>query len=237
MEAEQASRTLQDKTASLQEMQLELELVTRASASAKARAEQEQERIQHATTDRQHVVDLESQVAALQEWALAANEAKSLAQERVRLLETQVRTLQGSHGQSHPKHAALENSAERVLFSKPGSIVVGAGDQACTVVELSADDVKSVKFSERVILRWRFDLVQDDAQIDFSILKSKCETKPKQKAADYLVRDRPVVGGAAGETENAFAIQNACTLLWSNSKAWIRPKTVRYNVEAIAVED
>ncbi|GKY92787.1 hypothetical protein MPSEU_000248400 [Mayamaea pseudoterrestris] len=235
MEAEQAMRALHDKTASLEEMQLELDLVTKASRSAKARAEHEQERIQHAKSDRQHVMELEAQVAALNEWALAANEAKSLAQERVRLLETQLRTLQSSSNQ--PKSTALENSVERILFSKPGSLVVGAGDSTCTVVELSAEDVKSVKLSERVILRWRFDLVQDDVQIDFSILKSKCETKQKQKNADYLVKDRLVIGGAAGETENAFAIQRSCTLLWSNSKAWIRPKTVRFNVEAVAVED
>jgi hypothetical protein len=235
MEAEHATKALQDKSASLAEMQLEIDLVTKASASANARAAHGEELVKHVKTDRQHVLELESRVSALQEWALAANEAKMLAQERVRLLETQLRTLQNS--QQPDGGSALESSSERVIFSYPGSLVVGAGDRGCHVVELSVEDTKTVKQFERVILRWRFDLVQDDAQIDFSILKSKCETKQKQNIADYIVKDRLVVGGAAGETENAFAIQNSCTLLWCNTKAWVRPKTVRFNVEAVVLED
>jgi hypothetical protein len=233
MEAEHATKAMQATTASLAEMQMEIDLVTKASVSANARAAQGEELVKNVKTDRQHVMEMEAKVAALQEWALAANEAKMLAQERVRLLETQLRSLQNSHLGG----GGTDGSAERVLFSIPGSLVIGAGDRGCHVVELSADDVTSVKRSERVILRWRFDLVQDDAEIEFSILKSKCETKQKQKNADYLIKDRAVVGGAAGESENAFAIQNSCTLLWCNSKAWIRPKTVRFNIEAVAIED
>jgi hypothetical protein len=234
MQAESAARTIAEQTASLAEMQMELDLVTRASVVARARAAQEESVLNAAKTDRQYVVELESKVAALQEWALAANESKTMAQERARLLETQLRALQHN---TNNRTAALDNDHERVLFSHPGSLVVGAGMIGIKVVELSSSEADSIRLSERVILRWRFDLVQDDATITFNILKSKCETKQQQKEAEYLVKDRVVTGGAAGETEHAFAVQNSCTLLWNNGNAWLRPKTIRYNIEAVAVED
>lgn len=46
-----------------------------------------------------------------------------------------------------------------------------------------------------------------------------------------------VTGGAGGETEAAFAVQNSCTLLWSNEKSWVRPRTIKYFVDILAVKD
>jgi len=72
----------------------------------------------------------------------------------------------------------------------------------------------------------------------FSVLKGRWEgaTKPGQlKSADAIIRDRMVTGGAAGETTGAFVINNACTLVWSNERSWVRPKTVKCTVEAYAV--
>lgn len=52
-----------------------------------------------------------------------------------------------------------------------------------------------------------------------------------------MSKNRTVTGGAAGETEAAFAVQNACTLLWSNHSSWVRPRTIKYAVDIVAVKD
>jgi hypothetical protein len=231
MEAEHATKAMQEKAASLAEMQMEIDLVTRASRSANMRAAQGEEMAKTVKTDRQHVLQLESQVEALQEWALASAEAKTLAQERVRLLESQLQYL---------KQETLSSSAtpgERILFTKSASIVVGAGDIGVRVLQLDEDQLKGLKRSDRVVLRWQFDMKSEDLDIRFSVLKGACDTVAKRKNADYLIQDRAVKGGAGGETENAFAVQNASTLLWSNVKSWIKPKTIRYNLEVVVVND
>jgi hypothetical protein len=237
MEAEHATRAMQEKAASLAEMQLEIDLVTKASHQANVRASQGEELIKHVKTDKKHVQELEIKVQALQEWALASSEAKTLAQERVRLLEAQMRSLQHSAAVGGAEGSNLDSMQERVLWSGNGSLVVGAGDVGIRVVALDKEHIAQVKLSDRVILRWQFDLTTTDCTIEFSILKGACETMASQAKADYLVQNRMVNGGAAGDVENAFAIQNACTLLWSNQKSWIRPRTVKYTVTAIVVTD
>jgi len=234
MEAEHAMKAMQEKAASLAEMQLEIDLVTKASVSANARTAQGEELIKNVKTDKQHVQQLEATVQALQEWALASTEAKILAQERVRLLENQLRSLQTT--QRGGSVDAMSNT-ERIILKKSASLVVGAGDIGFRVVSLDEEMVRSVRLSDRVFLRWKFDLTQEDATIQFSILKSICDSIPKMKNGDCLLKERLVKGGAAGETENAFAIQGSCTLCWSNLQSWIRPKTVKYTVEAVVVSD
>jgi hypothetical protein len=231
MEAEHATRAMQEKAASLAEMQMEIDLVTKASVNANARAAHGEQIIKTVKTDRQHVLQLESQVQALQEWALASAEAKSLAQERVRLLEAQLTFLK------QETVGAAVASGERILFSKAASIVVGAGDVGIRVMALSEEHLKALKRSDRVVLRWQFDMKSEDLDIVFSILKGKCDTKAKIRGADYIVKDRRVKCGAGGDTENAFVVQNASTLIWSNVKSWIRPKTVRYKIEAVVMND
>ena len=126
---------------------------------------------------------------------------------------------------------------------------MGAGDIGVRSFHLKPEDIKSLKLSERVLLRWKFDLTQEDATIEFSILQKTYDNdgtvdpqvvllKKRNRVvspSDYLIKDRNVKAGAAGETENAFAVNNSCTLLWSNVKSWIRPKTVKYDVEAVVV--
>jgi hypothetical protein len=236
MEAEHATRAMQEKAASLAEMQMEIDMVTRASVSANARAAHGEKIIKTVKTDRQHVLQLESQVEALQEWALASAEAKTLAQERVRLLENQLMYLKQETVASSIGGGDV-SSSERILFSKSASLVVGAGDVGTKVITLDAEHLQALKRSERVVLRWQFELKSDDYGIVFSVLKGVCDTPAKQKIADYLIQNRKVTGGAAGETENAFAIQNAATVLWSNVKSWVRPKTVKYRLEAVVMED
>jgi hypothetical protein len=237
MEAEHATRAMQEKAASLAEMQLEIDLVTKASHQANVRASQGEVLIKHVKTDKKHVQELEVKVQALQEWALASSEAKTLAQERVRLLEAQMRAMQQHSSSSLSTLDDDHSSQERILWSGNGSLVVGAGDVGVRVVALDAEHVSQVRLSDRVILRWQFDLTTTDCTIDFSILKGACETKASQAKADYFIHNRMVNGGAAGDVENAFAIQNACTLLWSNQKSWVRPRTVKYTVHAIVVTD
>jgi hypothetical protein len=238
MEAEHATRAMQEKAASLAEMQLEIDLVTKASHQANVRASQGEELIKHVKTDKKHVQELETKVQALQEWALASSEAKTLAQERVRLLEAQMRSLQHSAAVGGGGEGSIMDSMhERILWSGNFSLVVGAGDVGIRVVTLDQEHIAQVRLSDRVILRWQFDLTTTDCTIEFSILKGACETKASQAKADSLVPNRMVNGGAAGDVENAFAIQNACTLLWSNQKSWIRPRTVKYTVTAIVVTD
>jgi hypothetical protein len=229
MEAERAIKNMERQEASCAEMQMEINLLTKSSVTANARAAQGEAMIKTVKTDRTHVHELESKVQALQEWALASSEAKTLAQERVRFLENQLKSLQRSTAND-------DNPEERILMSKNGSFVVGAGDTGARVFSLTADEVKSVLLSERVVLRWRFDLTGDASDISFSVMRGACDTPALRRSADFIIKNRTVRSGAAGETESAFT-QRSCTIEWDNSKSWIRPQTVKYEVEAIVLSD
>jgi hypothetical protein len=76
-----------------------------------------------------------------------------------------------------------------------------------------------------------------DLDVVFSLLKGNCDSHEKQSRADYIIQNRTVTGGAAGETEAAFDIENACTLLWSNAGSWVRPRTIKYSVDVVALKD
>lgn len=230
MEAEHATRAMQDKAASLEEMQMEIEMVTKANAKANIRAAKGEEVANSLKTDRQKIQQFESQVQALQEWALASSESKRLIQERCKILENK---LKQSQSQSQGKLVEQDN-AERLLFKKSGSLVVGAGDIGISVLKLG--EHAGMVDSRFVILRWQFDSSPSDCNIDFNILKGNCESKADQKKADYLVKNRTIKGGAGGETEGTFNVDNACTLLWSNERTWVRPRTVKYSVEVISLK-
>jgi hypothetical protein len=226
MEAEHATRAMQDKVASLEEMEMEIEMVTKANAKANIRAAKGAEVANSVKTDRQKIQQLESQVQALQEWALASAESKRLIQERCKILENKLKQSQGK--------PVEEDNEERLLFKKSGSLVVGAGDIAINVLKLG--EHAGTVDSRFVILRWRFDSSPSDCEIVFNILKGNCESKAEQKKADYLVKNRTIKGGAGGETEGTFNVDNACTLLWSNERTWIRPRTVKYWVEVVSLK-
>ena len=226
MEAEHASRAMQDKAASLEEMQMEIDLVLKANAKANSRAAAGEEAVNSLKTDKQKVQQLEGQVQALQEWALASAESKRLVQERCQILENKLRQFQGRDGAG--------DGSENLLFKNSGSMVIGAGDFGNTVVELGEHAMKvDARF---VVLRWKFDCSPSDHDISFNIAKGKCETKAEQKKASYLVKDRIITGGAGGETELAFTTDHACTIIWSNEKSWIRPRTVQYSVEVVSLK-
>lgn len=122
---------------------------------------------------------------------------------------------------------------ERKLWTKSSSLVVGAGMIGNAFFELGQVHIEE---HESVILRWKFDLTPGDLDIYFSILKGICEGKKVQRGADACFRNRHVKGGGGGDTSGAFAKQNACTLVWSNEMSWVRPRTIKYTVEAIAIE-
>lgn len=229
MEADYATRAVQDKLASLAEMQMEIDLVTKASMDANVRASKGEEAAKAVQTDRELVQQLQAQVQALQEWALASAEAKKLSQDRVRYLEHKIQLIEGAALPKGP-------TGERTLFTKAGSLVIGAGDDGLAIIDLASYG-QGITTAERVIVRWKFDLTPETASIDFSIIKGKADTPTKQLKADFLVKDRAVTGGAGGEQEAAFVVQNACTFLWSNKKSWVRPKTVKYTVIVVAVKD
>lgn len=226
MEAEHATRAMQDKAASLEEMQMEIDMVTKANAKANVRAAKGEAAASSLKTDREHIHQLEAQVQALQEWALASAESKRLMKERVKLLETKLKQTQG-----RPIEA---DSSEKLLFSKKGSLVVGAGDKGVFVVELG-EHASSVD-ARFVLLRWKFDFSPAELDIDFNILKGKCETAASQTKTEYLIKDRTIKGGAGGETEGCFSLDNACTLLWSNARSWIRPRTVKYSIDVVSLK-
>mmetsp|Transcript_32329 Transcript_32329/g.69989 ORF Transcript_32329/g.69989 Transcript_32329/m.69989 type:complete len:603 (+) Transcript_32329:107-1915(+) len=244
MEAEQAARSARERESSLAEMQLEIDLVTKSAMDANVRAAEGMEAVKTVQTDKEHVKELEVKVKALQEWALAAAEAKRVAQERAAHLEEKVRDLtepdddvglgRGS-GVGGGGMGSASSGNERRLWSQHSSLVVGAGLVGTRVHVLGDAPIEA---NESVVLRWKFDLTPSDTDILFSVLKGRWEgaTKPGQlKSADAIIRDRMVTGGAAGETTGAFVINNACTLVWSNERSWVRPKTVKYTVEAYAV--
>ena len=124
-------------------------------------------------------------------------------------------------------------SSERKLWTKSSSLVVGAGLVGHVVIELGPVQIESY---ETVILRWKFDLAREEEDVYFSILKGICEDKRKQRGADACFRNRHVKGGGGGDISGAFAVQNACTLIWSNEMSWFRPKTIKWTVDAVAIE-
>jgi len=232
-EAEKAHRFMQDKMQSLQEMQLEIDLVTKSSMDANVRAIRGEEAAKSVQTDREQVKQLQAQVQALQEWALASAESKRLCQERVRMLEGKVKTYESKEATNS---GTVSNFGQRLMFMKTSSIVIGAGDEGFVVVELK-EYAQQLKPGERVLLRWKFDITPAELSAEFNILKGNCDTPQKQVRADYIIKDRTVTGGAAGENESAFVVQNACTLLWSNKKSWVRPRAIKYDVEVFAIMD
>lgn len=228
LEADQAQRAMMDKVASLEEMQIEIDLVTKASTKASARAAKGEEAANSLKTEKNHIQQLESQVHALKEWALASAEAKQLMHERCKILEGKLKAQQGRSSFRD------SSNAEKLLFTRKGSMVIGAGDKNHIIIAL--EEHAATVDSRFVILRWKFDSSPSDMTINFNIMKGKCETSSDFSDATYLVKDRVITGGAGGETEGAFNLDSACTILWSNSKSWIRPRTVKYSVDVISLK-
>lgn len=125
---------------------------------------------------------------------------------------------------------------ERLLWTKSSSLVVGAGMVGHESVELGTQEENNIQPYETVVLRWKFDLTPSDLDIYFSILKGVCGDKKAQRNADACLKNRHVQGGGGGEVSGAFAVKNACTLLWSNEMSWVRPRTIKWTVNAVAVE-
>jgi len=122
---------------------------------------------------------------------------------------------------------------ERKLWTKSSSLVVGAGMVGHEFFELGQVHIEPY---ETVILRWKFDLTPGDLDIYFSVLKGICQDKKTQRVADACFRQRHVKGGGGGDVSGAFAKQNACTLMWSNQMSWVRPRTIKWTVDAVAIE-
>ncbi len=249
METENATREVKAKTASLAEMQMEIDLVTRSAMDANARVAVGVEFAKSIKSDQAHIEELKAKVAALQEWAVASAEAKEVILEENKLLEKRVHELEKAGNEKHGDDDVLVTTtlrsdnvspsskgkvSERKLWTKSSSLVIGAGTSECRLIELGENQVMDF---EIVILRWKFDLTPSDLDIVFSILKGRLDNREKNaiKNAHSLVRERRVIGGGGGEVEGAFVIQNACTFVFSNEHSWVRPRTIKYEVEAFAI--
>ena len=80
-----------------------------------------------------------------------------------------------------------------------------------------------VNENETVVLRWKFDIVPQELDICFSLVRGRCSTSSFQdNDTDVIIRERLVTSGAGGENEGVFTVHNACTLIFSNEQAWIR---------------
>jgi hypothetical protein len=163
-------------------MQLEIDLVTRASVSASVRAAQGESLVKSKLREEAELAQLRSQVQALQEWACASAEAKSLATEHVRVLERQLSLYKQQQEDS--------TSNERVLWNKHGSLVVGAGDVGSKVFELDQEEAATLSKDEHMVLRWKFDVAPSDLDVVFSLLKGNCHSPEKQSRADYIIQNR-----------------------------------------------
>jgi hypothetical protein len=237
METDNAQRTLSSKTASLAEMQMEIDLVTRSAMDANARAAEGIEVAESAKIDKAHVDELRSKVSALQEWAVASAAAKEAIIEENKMLERKLHAYEIANGEdespSEPSSPSRDanKTVERHLWTKSSSLVVGAGAAQTRDIELGINKVMDF---ETVILRWKFDITPNDQDVHFSILRGKVDMK-KRKEADAIIRDRVVVGGGGGEVQGAFAVQNTCTLVFSNEHSWVRPRSIKYSLEAFAI--
>ena len=235
METQNALRSMKICQSEKSEMALEINLVTRSSMEANARAAEGMEVAKSAKTDKAYVDGLRSKVSALQEWAVASSQAKEAIIEQNKMLERKLleyeKNVDDSDSKSECSSPGDDNkTVERLLWTKASSLVVGAGTLQSREIELGVNKVMDF---ETVILKWKFDIVPAE-DIHFSILKGKVDMKNK-KNADAVFRDRVVVGGGGGEVQGAFAIQNACTLVWSNEHSWVRPRAVKYSIQAFAI--
>lgn len=234
METENALRSLKEKSTALREMQMEIDLVTKSAMEANARVAESLEVTKNSKSDRSKVEELEAKVLALQEWATASSEAKSVILEQNKALERKLSLLQRQNDEEKQSNDTSSDSkgTERHLWTKSSSLVIGAGTLAFRYIELGNNQVMEF---ETVILKWKFDITPNDSDIVFSILKGKVNEKQmKDKNTSALIQNRVVLGGGGGEIQNPFTIQNTCTLVFSNEHSWIRPRTIKYEVEAFA---
>lgn len=207
---------------------------------------------------KQQQKEMEAKVTALTEWALASAEAKQLAVEHAKHLEHKVHELmeqiEQQQGQLYLEDTSLHSTSigrkedytqsvvadqsnkERKLWSEHSSMVIGAGLEGSYPLEYRAD--VPIHEGELILLRWKFDVTPSDMDIYFSVYKGRhLDNKKGWESADPIIKNRRVIGGGGGDIEGAFAVQNACTLVWSNTHSWIRPRTIKFVLEVYAITE
>jgi len=199
------------------------DLVTKSSLDANTRATEVLESTKLARASEEYTRQLELKVAAMEEWALASASAKQIAVDRCNELENKLRAL------NYEDHfQAMSSSASRVLLKETSSLVVGAGMKAKHVVRLDGIE-QSSHFD--VTLRFKLDISPKDSDIVFSVFRGEGKKQTKDFAVIY---NRRINGGGAGEVDNAFE-DNTCTIVFCNSHSWIRPRIVKFSIEAIGM--
>jgi len=227
MDTNKALFKIKENSISFAEMQMEINLVTKASAEVIAKSKETLEQANDVRVSKRHVEELQAKVDALQEWALASAEAKRITCEHAKQLEAKLEELQ-------PQEQSPKLNAQRKLWTESISKVIGAGMTMQHTLELKEIPIEE---KEVVVVRWKFDVIPTDMDIDFWIVKGKFKEGKKLEPRDYLIEPRTVFGGAGGELMGAFSIQSACTLQWSNKKSWVRPRAIKFTMDAFAIQE
>lgn len=253
METENAIRAMKEKAASLAEMQLEIDLVTMSTIDANRHAVVGKQATRFRKTEQAYVNELEVRAMALEEWAVASSTAKDLLNEHSRILEKNFDEMIGrisNETEQDKKHIlklgsclveeipiddeknASGSMVETRLWTKNSTLVIGAGTIQTILAGLEDYELGENK---TVLLRWKFDVIPNNMDIVFSILKGECHENRQIRNAEAMIRNIHVMGGGGGELKGAFDGHNSCTLMWSNEHSWVRPISIKYVLEAYAV--
>jgi hypothetical protein len=214
-------------------MQLEIDLITQSAMNANVRAAKGREAVEHVKSDKARIQELRNQVAALTEWAITASAAKEVLLEKNMELENQLLLLY----KDKEKQPGLIDTTpfktslvERILSTHSSSVVIGAGMSHKEIVEFGRHRLED---NETVVLRWRFDVIPQELDICFSLIRGKYNDIYRISDADFIIRERTVHAGAGGENEGVFTVHNACTLIFSNEMAWVRYVTIDVTISLI----
>lgn len=110
-------------------MQMEIDLVTKSAMDANARAAEGVEVAKSIKSDKAQVEELKAKVAALQEWACAAAEAKEAVKDENKILEKRLAEYEKENCTNNLKQTPSyeDRTGERHLWTKSSSLVIGAG--------------------------------------------------------------------------------------------------------------
>lgn len=203
--------------------------MTKASLDANVRATESMKVLKAALISKDYVNQLEQKASAMEEWALASAEAKCITINRCVELEKKLITLSVSTTVTNSCTSNLIYTNEQVIWNKSSSLVVGAGDSVSHLVELG--DISLPTDPSLIVLRYKLDISPADSDIVFSIFKGT-----KREKNSIVVNERKMHGGGAGDIDGVFDTDKTCSLLFCNRHSWIRPRTVKFQLQALNIK-
>ena len=196
------------------------DLVTKASIEANARAIELSEKSQDVRTTKEYVLKIEKKMSAMEEWALASAEAKRIAMNRCIELEEKITQM------TLPSVSTdLASSNQFVLWEKSSSLVVGAGNEATYSFQVGKTFPKEQSM-DNLVLKFQVDVRPVDSDIVLSIFKGP-------HTGTCIISKRKIHGGGMGEAEGCLDDNGMCTLFFSNKQSWIRPRTVKFQLQVV----